>query len=51
MMMMMMMMMMVTVRGWRIIRENIKVSATEGLGYYDVKQYKPWFHKKSAQKY
>jgi hypothetical protein len=25
---------------WETIRENIKISAKEGLGYY-----KPWFHK------
>jgi hypothetical protein len=25
------------------IRENIKVSATNSLGYYELKQHKPWF--------
>jgi hypothetical protein len=25
------------------IRQNIKAPATENLGYYELKQYKPWF--------
>jgi hypothetical protein len=25
------------------IRENIKISAKEGLGYYELKKHKPWF--------
>jgi hypothetical protein len=28
---------------WETIRENIKMSAKEGLGYYELKQHKPWF--------
>jgi hypothetical protein len=28
---------------WEIIRENIKVSAKESLGYYELKKHKPWF--------
>jgi hypothetical protein len=28
---------------WEIIRENIKISAKESLGYYELKQHKPWF--------
>jgi hypothetical protein len=28
---------------WETIRENIKISATESLGYYEPKQHKLWF--------
>jgi hypothetical protein len=28
---------------WETIRENIKMSAKESLGYYELKQHKPWF--------
>jgi hypothetical protein len=28
---------------WKTIRENIKMSAKESLGYYELKQHKPWF--------
>jgi hypothetical protein len=28
---------------WKSIRENIKISAKESLGYYEFKKYKPWF--------
>jgi hypothetical protein len=28
----------------KVLRENIKASTTtESLGYYELKQYKPWF--------
>jgi hypothetical protein len=30
---------------WEMIRENIKISAKESLGYYELKKYKPWFDK------
>jgi hypothetical protein len=30
---------------WETIRENIKISAKESLGYYELKQHKPWFDK------
>jgi hypothetical protein len=26
-----------------MIRENIKISAKESLGYYELKKHKPWF--------
>jgi hypothetical protein len=26
------------------IRENIKMSAQESLGYFELKEYKPWFN-------
>jgi hypothetical protein len=29
-------------RVWEGIRENVKASATESLGYYGMKQHKPW---------
>jgi hypothetical protein len=28
---------------WETIRENIKISAKESLGYYELKKHKPWF--------
>jgi hypothetical protein len=28
---------------WEVIRENIKISAKEGLGYFELKKHKPWF--------
>jgi hypothetical protein len=28
---------------WERIRENIKISVKESLGYYELKQHKPWF--------
>jgi hypothetical protein len=28
---------------WETIRENIKVSVKEGIGYYEMKKHKPWF--------
>jgi hypothetical protein len=30
---------------WEMIRENIKISAKESLGYFELKMYKPWFDK------
>jgi hypothetical protein len=35
---------------WETIKENIKISAKECLGYYELKKHKPWF-KKDAQNY
>jgi hypothetical protein len=28
---------------WETIRENIKISAKESLGYYELRKHKPWF--------
>jgi hypothetical protein len=28
---------------WETIRENIKISAKESLGDYELKEHKPWF--------
>jgi predicted metallo-beta-lactamase superfamily hydrolase len=30
-------------RAWKRIRENIKSSAMESLGYYQMEQHTPWF--------
>jgi hypothetical protein len=32
-----------TNRAWENIRENIKISAKESLGHYELQQHKPWF--------
>jgi hypothetical protein len=29
-------------RAWESIRENMNASATESIGYYKLKQQKPW---------
>jgi hypothetical protein len=29
---------------WETIRENVKISAKESLGYYELKKHKPWFN-------
>jgi hypothetical protein len=28
---------------WEAVRENIKISTKEILGYYELKKHKPWF--------
>jgi hypothetical protein len=28
---------------WEMISENIKISAKESLGYFELKMHKPWF--------
>jgi hypothetical protein len=30
-------------RTWETIREKIRISAKESLGYYELKKHKPWF--------
>jgi hypothetical protein len=30
---------------WETMRENITISATESLGYFELKKQKPWFDK------
>jgi hypothetical protein len=32
-------------KAWETIKENIKISAKENPGYYELKQHKPWFVK------
>ena len=34
-------------RTWKNIKENIKISAKESLGLYELKQHKPWFDVKN----
>jgi hypothetical protein len=29
---------------WETIKENINISAKENVGYYELKQHKPWFN-------
>jgi hypothetical protein len=36
-------------RAWEIIRENIKISAKENLGYYELKKHKPWFYERCSK--
>jgi hypothetical protein len=36
-------------RAWETIREHIKISAKEGLGYYELKKYKPWIDEGCSQ--
>jgi hypothetical protein len=31
-------------RAWETIRENIRISAKEGIGLCESKSYKPWFY-------
>jgi len=30
-------------KAWESIRKNVKASATDSLGYYDLKQHKLWY--------
>jgi hypothetical protein len=30
---------------WEMMRENIKISDKESLGYYELRKHKPWFNK------
>jgi hypothetical protein len=34
---------------WETIRENIKISAKESLGYFEFKKHKPWFDKRCSK--
>jgi hypothetical protein len=34
---------------WETMRENIKISAKESLGYYELKQHKPWFDERCSK--
>jgi hypothetical protein len=34
---------------WETIRENIKISAIESLGYFELKKHKPWFDEECSQ--
>jgi hypothetical protein len=34
---------------WETIRDNIKISAKESLGYYKLKKHKPWFKEECSE--
>jgi hypothetical protein len=34
---------------WETIRENIKISAKENLGYFELKKQKPWFDERCSK--
>jgi hypothetical protein len=34
---------------WETIRENIKISAKESLGYFELKKHKPWFDERCSK--
>jgi hypothetical protein len=34
---------------WETIRENIKISVKESLGYYELEKHKPWFDEGCSQ--
>jgi hypothetical protein len=36
-------------RAWESVRDNMKDSAIESLGYYELKQHKPWFDKECSK--
>jgi hypothetical protein len=36
-------------RAWEAIIENIKISAKESLGCYELKKCKPWFDKECSE--
>jgi hypothetical protein len=36
-------------RVWETIRENIKISAKESLGYYELKTHIPWFDEECSK--
>jgi hypothetical protein len=36
-------------KAWETIRENIKLSAKETLGYYELKQHKPWLDESCSE--
>jgi hypothetical protein len=36
-------------RAWGNIRDNIKISAQESLGHYELKQHKPWFNEECSK--
>jgi hypothetical protein len=34
---------------WETIRENIKISARDSLGYFELKKHKPWFDEECSK--
>jgi hypothetical protein len=38
-----------TICAWEMIKQNIKISAKESLGYYELKKNKPWLDEGSSK--
>jgi hypothetical protein len=36
-------------KAWETITQNIKISAKESLGYYELKKHKPWINKECSK--
>jgi hypothetical protein len=36
-------------RPWETVREKIKISAKWSLGYYELKEHKPWFDEECSK--
>jgi hypothetical protein len=36
-------------RAWEILRENIKISAKDSLGYYEFKKHKPRYNERCSE--
>jgi hypothetical protein len=36
---------------WEMIRENIRISVKESLGYFELKEHKPWIDKRCSKLY
>jgi hypothetical protein len=36
-------------RTWETVRKNIKISAKESSGYYELNQHKPWFNEEKIK--
>jgi hypothetical protein len=36
-------------KAWETIRQNIKISAKESSGYYELKNHKPWFDEECSK--
>jgi hypothetical protein len=36
-------------RAWETITENIKISAKESQGHYELKKHKPWFDEECSK--
>jgi hypothetical protein len=34
---------------WETIRENIKISAKQSIGYFELKKHKPWFDERCTK--
>jgi hypothetical protein len=34
---------------WETVRENIRISAKESVGYFELKKHKPWFNEECSK--